>query len=213
MGEIIDITGQRFGKLTAIRRVDSVWECKCDCGNITYVRISYLKNGHTKSCGCKKFETKNLIHGKSKTRLYNIWDNMKARCYRKYSDKYKWYGERGIKMCDEWLGENGFISFQDWSLSNGYQDNLTIDRIDVNGNYEPNNCRWITQKEQCLNKRDTILFTYNGVTKPLKEWCREFDLKYYTIWKRIYVHHWSFEDAISSPKYTRSKDLMSKTQN
>lgn len=158
MRKIIDITGNKYNMLTVLRydhssddKGRSYWLCKCDCGNEKVILSDSLKNGNTKSCGCLKKQN-NQTNGLWNTRIYNIWRNMKGRCYNPKSYKnYKHYGGRGIKVCDEWL--NDFKSFYNWSITHGYRDDLTIDRIDVNGNYEPSNCRWITMQEQNRNKR------------------------------------------------------------
>ena len=126
---------------------------------------------------------------------------MKARCYnRKSIEQYKNYGGRGIIICDEWLGDNGFINFHNWAMQNGYSDDLTIDRIDVDGNYEPDNCRWVSRKIQSLNRRNTLFITYNGKTKPLIQWCEEYNMDYKCVWKRVFALNWDFEKAISTPK-------------
>ncbi len=125
-----------------------------------------------------------FIHGLKHSRIYNTWCRMKQKCYNSKDDHYKYYGERGIKVCDEWL--NDPIVFYNWSMENGYNDNLTIDRIDVDGNYEPSNCRWATQKQQVRNRRNTIHLTYKGQTKPLAEWCEILNLNYGTIKRRLY---------------------------
>lgn len=200
-----DITGQKFGRLTALYRLYNTkcktkWLCVCDCGNLKEVYITELIRGHTKSCGCLKRDTtisrnKRLrtTHGKTHTRLFNIWDAMKKRCYNKNVNNYKDYGGRGIKICDEWLHD--FQAFYDWSISNGYDDNLTIDRIDVNGNYEPNNCRWLTHKQQQRNKRNNKNYTINGVTHCLSEWCNIHNTNYKLVWDRIHIG-WAIERAL-----------------
>lgn len=125
--------------------------------------------------------------GLSNSRLYNIWLHMKGRCFRKTDDHYPHYGGRGITVCDDW---KNFESFRTWSLSNGYADDLTIDRINNDGNYEPSNCRWISMKKQCNNRRSNILVTINNVTHNIQEWSELSGLKYHTIYRRI-KHGWS----------------------
>lgn len=175
-----DLTNQKFNFLTVIQ-LDKIkngvtyWLCKCDCGKIRSVSRSHLKSGHTKSCGCKR-DCKSIRnpaykHGKRKTRLYQIWSNMKTRCYNSNNKRYKNYGARGIIICDEWLDkENGFMNFYNWAIKNGYQENLTIDRIDVNGNYKPNNCRWVNMKKQQNNRTNNMLIKYKNEIHTLQEW-------------------------------------------
>lgn len=159
MAKMIDLTGQRFGRLTVIKRNGSkdghaAWECVCDCGRHTVVNGRYLTSGKTKSCGCLHNELlaeRSRKHGMTGKRLYRIWHDMKNRCEYPKDKKYSYYGGRGIKVCNEW--STNFESFMTWALSNGYNDSLTIDRINNSGNYEPNNCQWITMKEQCKNRR------------------------------------------------------------
>ena len=148
MPKLNDLTGQRFGRLTVLERTELKWLCKCDCGNKKIVAGGHLVSGDTKSCGCLRIK-----HGMRNTRLYSIWHGMKERCYNTKHKFYKHYGGRGIKVCEEW--KNDFQTFADWALSHGYADNLTIDRIDVNGNYEPSNCQWATNAEQQRNKRNS----------------------------------------------------------
>ena len=161
MPPLIDITGQRFGRLTVVKRYDVTrWLCRCDCGNETYSDSYQLRKGITKSCGCLQKElcgNQHRKHGFTKTRLYRIYYRMKERCYRPTNDNYKYYGGLGITVCDEWL--KSFITFKDWALSHGYADNLTIDRINNELGYMPSNCRWITIQEQQKNrrKRGTVL--------------------------------------------------------
>lgn len=172
MPKFKDLTGEKFGNLTVLRRLNYcqtghtyLWECKCDCGKITIVRGGNLRTGHTISCGCKKGLIK---HNKWDTRLYHIYNNMKQRCNNPKNVWYKNYGARGIKICDSW--QNDFMSFYNWSINNGYSDELSIDRIDVNGNYEPNNCRWVTKLVQQNNMRRNKLITYKNKTHTVAEW-------------------------------------------
>jgi hypothetical protein len=155
MPKLIDLTGQRFGRLTVIERHDlKRWKCICDCGNVTYSDGYQLRKGITRSCGCYHAElcgNQHRKHGFTKTRLYRIFYKMKERCYRPTNDNYKYYGGLGIKICDEWL--NDFNSFAQWAITNGYEEHLTIDRIENEKDYCPENCRWVTIQEQQRNKR------------------------------------------------------------
>ena len=173
-----DITNQIFGSLRAVSvhhvsaHRERYWECICDCGNKTVARQSHLTSGRIKSCGCglgrksvekstKKPEKKPCPtrtkwyseFKKKNARLYTIWQGIKSRCYNEKNTCFHCYGGRGISICDEW--KSSFVTFANWALANGYDDTLSIDRIDVDGNYSPNNCRWITMKEQQRNKRKT----------------------------------------------------------
>lgn len=161
------LTGKRFGRLLVLGRVENhrtkggksqvQYKCQCDCGNIIVARGESLCSGNTKSCGCYEHDVHiamNTTHGKTGIRLYRIWQGMKQRCYYKKSTYYKDYGGRGISICDEW--KNDFQVFYNWAMSHGYSDKLSIDRINVDGNYEPSNCRWATNSEQQLNKRKKV---------------------------------------------------------
>lgn len=197
------LVGQRFGKLFVLDRVkkqacssgnkSSKFLCQCDCGNIVEVRRDHLLSGRTSSCGCNSHPIK---HGLLKSRLYGIWVGMKNRCYNINSTYYKNYGGRGITICDDWHYD--FISFYNWSIANGYSDDLSIDRIDVNGNYEPSNCRWVTDKVQGRNRRNNIYITYNDVTKTLAEWAELTGINYNTLYHRIHYYGWSIEKAFET---------------
>ena len=194
MGKFVDITGKRFGRLVAISGNERdchrnvLWTCKCDCGNEVKIILESLKNGRTKSCGCLNKEKRgknNLIHGKSKTRIYHIWRDMKDRCTNPSRSTYKYYGARGINVCKQWSGSNDFLNFYKWSMANGYKDDLTIDRIDVNGNYCPENCRWIDIKMQSNNKTDNKFISYNGETKTVAQWSEKLNIPYATLFNRL----------------------------
>ena len=214
---IEDLTGKKFNRLTAIEYIGHrTWLCRCECGNTVKVKAYDLKNGRTKSCGCFNAEkTKRMgekygkiygkiygklnihnaieaktTHGETKTRLYRIWKDIHGRCNNDSSGNY---GNRGITYCKEW--EN-FIPFRDWALANGYDDTLTIDRIDVNGNYEPANCRWVSRKIQCRNTRRNIFLTYNGETHCLKEWETITGLP---VQQRYTKCGWSVEKCLTEP--------------
>lgn len=156
-GNTKDLTNQRFGRLVAIYPTKKrskgeriIWLCHCDCGNLTEVASNNLLTGHTKSCGClwKEWRANNklgLKHGDARTRLYRIWKGMKARCLNSKNHAYKYYGGKGVSVCNEWI--NNYMAFKFWALLSGYADDLTIDKIDNRGNYEPGNCQWITQSE------------------------------------------------------------------
>lgn len=179
-------------------------KCLCDCGKEKVIRLNDIRSGKTKSCGCllkrsnkERFTKHNLCH----TRIYRIYKNIKSRC--KYSSlkQFKDYGGRGIEMCKEW--ENNFMSFYKWSLNNGYRDDLTIDRIDVNGNYCPENCRWATVFEQNNNKRTNHIIEYNGEKHSMREWCDILKLNYYRTRTRINNYGISIERAFNPSKFNR----------
>lgn len=167
MGKKIDLTGQRFGRLTVVEKNSTmkrkgysaqVWDCECDCGKHTLVTTSNLRGLNVQSCGCFKTDKIKIIgslttHGQTETDLYAVWKNMKQRCLNPKSQRYHNYGGRGITYCDEW---ELFEPFYEWSKNSGYRKGLSIDRINNNGNYEPSNCKWSTPKEQANNRRTNI---------------------------------------------------------
>ena len=198
-----DLIGKKFGKLTVIKNVgidkkyNTLWLCKCDCGNEKIVARYKLTIGNTKSCGClKKQHCSNLhkIHGLSNTKIGYTWRGMKSRCYNPKNENYKNYGGRGIKVCDEWL--NDFMNFYNWSINNGYKEDLSIDRINSDGNYEPNNCRWIPWKEQTRNTRRNRMITYNNETHCLAEWAEILGIDYSKLKNKINKTK-DFQEAIN----------------
>lgn len=210
MKNVKDITGQKFGRLTVLGRKQNdkknIWYCQCDCGNTAFVYKHDILTGKTKSCGCLRREVtaaKRKKHKMSHSRLYRIWNAMKERCLCETNPNYGNYGGRGISVCSKW--EDNFQAFYDWAMSNGYNDNLTLDRVDVNGNYEPSNCRWSTRKEQNFNKRNNRLLTYNGKTQTLQQWSDEIGMEYTTILYRI-EHGWTIEAALTVPPYATRKN-------
>lgn len=212
MSKLVDLTGNRYGDLVVVKRAENapggiaVWECLCDCGQTTLVRGNNLKRGAVKSCGCRRSKVKpTLRHGMSKTRLYREWAAIKRRCYLKTDPSYKNYGGRGIGMCDSW--KNSFELFAKWATNNGYSDELTIERINVNGNYCPENCKWIPWSEQQGNRTYCRFYTYNGETKNLVEWCKQFNLPYGTVHNRIYKLKWTFQRAISEPIHIEKRNI------
>lgn len=184
MGRFRDLTGQRFGRLVAIELDDDYispagyrkkrWRCKCDCGNNVTVWAGNLLSGHTYSCGCahlEKMAKGNPKHGKCHTRLYNIYCGIIQRCENKNSEYYYRYGQRGIKMCEEW--RNDFELFYNWAINNGYKESLSIDRINNNKDYCPDNCRWATRVEQANNTSRSHFIEFNGEKKTIAEWEKE----------------------------------------
>lgn len=205
MARLIDLTGMRFGRLTVVSRSDNrgkqpCWKCVCDCGTEKIVQGNSLRSGAIQSCGCLHREVTgsiNRTHGYTGTRLYMTWQNMRARCYRKSAKRYDDYGGRGITVCDEW--RVSFEAFRDWALQSGYSDELTIDRIDVNGNYEPGNCRWISNNEQQFNRRNNRNITFNGKTQTISQWAKEYGLECKTLQGRLDKSGWSIEKALTTP--------------
>lgn len=207
MGKMIDLTGQRFGRLTVIERAKNYvspngrqaarWICLCDCGNKTTVVGGDLRTGRTRSCGCfeqeSRYFSRNLVHGGFGTKLYNVWCGMKKRCYNSKNKFFKDYGGRGITVCDEWRDD--FAKFRDWAMANGYREGLSIDRIDNDKGYSPDNCRWTTREEQGNNKRSNRTFLVNGEKRTLAQLCREYQKNRSTVEDRL-NRGWTIEEAL-----------------
>ena len=213
--------GQRFGRLTVIgseRRTQGrgwLWIVRCDCGTVKRVAPVDVRKGAIRSCGCYHDEVCTARATKFKhsvyenKRLYGIYNGIKKRCYNKNEPRYRDYGARGIVMCDEWLNPvDGFDKFVDWSLSYGYADNLSIDRIDVNGNYSPDNCRWLTLSEQNGNKRDTVWVKYKGEMVRFQELCKRSVVSYDTTHDRVFKRGWDIERALTTPSMRGNTDKL-----
>ena len=203
MSRLIDLTGQRFGRLLVKERrgVDawksSMWLCLCDCGIECLVSSHNLRTGHTQSCGCLQREAASkahTTHGYRRTKLYGVWNSMVSRCHRKNCPAYSMYGGRGITVCDEWRTFEGFLV---WSLKNGYKEGLSIDRIDNDKGYSPGNCRWASAETQANNKRSNINVGFNGETHTISEWSRMLGIKEATLRKRL-KSGWSVEEAFNT---------------
>lgn len=189
----IDLTGMRFGNLIVLeecgrKRKEVQWKCLCSCGNITYVPGYCLRTEHTTSCGCMKGKKtpKSFRYIHNKDHINRAYTNMKTRCYNPNYYLFKHYGGKGITICDEWIGKDGFENFYKWSMQNGYKPSLSIDRIDNSKGYSPDNCRWVTMKEQQNNRTNNRLITANGETHTMAEWAEISGIPYITIQRRIY---------------------------
>lgn len=214
MGKFINLTGQKFGRLLVLERVENYiqpngtikarWKCLCECGKRCIVCSSELRYGRTKSCGCFKLEKikANMeTHGKSDTRLYIVWKSLKKRCNNPKDKYYHIYGGRGITVCDEWL--HNFQAFYDWSIANGYDETApiwqcTIERTDNTKGYSPDNCKWTTNKEQANNRRNNHLIEYQGKKQNLTQWAKEYGIKAPTLRMRL-KHGWSIEKSLTTP--------------
>lgn len=198
-----DETGNKYGDWIVLKCApkykyqSAKWICRCKCGKESIVRGSDLRNGKSKNCGCvTRNRFKNMIrkHGLDGTRINRIYWSMKERCYNQNHHKYSRYGGRGITMCDAW--KNDFMAFYNWAIANGYKDNLTIDRINNNGNYEPSNCRWATTKEQANNTSRNIRVSYKGITHTVAEWAKFLCIDYEKL--RIKIHKIGAEQTLSA---------------
>lgn len=202
----IDITGRRFGRWTVLeyegnRNGGSWYSCKCDCGTIKSTTYDRLKLGQSKSCGCLASEMRikrNLKHGQcargKETREWLSWRNMIGRCQNPKNTAYMNYGGRGIKVCDRWMEFTNF--FEDMGKC---PKNHTLDRIDVNGDYCPENCRWASYKQQARNTRKNLFFTVKGETKTLAEWAEIYQCRYGLVQKRVLQLGWDIEEALTIP--------------
>lgn len=206
MSKSNNLIGQRFGKLTVIERAENnkqgktMWKCVCDCGKVKLKPVSSydLKKGKVTSCGCNYFisnKSRNKKHGMTNTRLYEIWSSVKQRCYNKKSMAYKYYGGRGIAVCDEWV--NDFQAFYVWAMANGYRDDLTIDRIDNNKGYSPDNCRWATYKTQENNRTNNMIVEYKGQKYTVSQLSKILGISQPTLNWRI-KHNWA-ENELDIP--------------
>lgn len=202
-----DITGERFGRLVALHPDNSTrpksstalfWKFQCDCGNTTIANGNEVRKGKIKSCGCfhnesvsKRFKK----HGQSGSKLYDVWAAMKQRCYNPNNKDYKNYGNRGISMSTSW--RNNFSEFEKWAHQNGYQERLSIDRINYNGNYEPNNCRWTNPTVQANNTRKNVVIEFRGKKHTVAEWAKILGITYSTLEGRLNNYGWSAERALT----------------
>ena len=217
----IDMSGERYGKLVVltqagIQNKQMMWNCICDCGVRFVASGNSIRRGKTLSCGCVYKQSRPEIarksiakvkHGDSFERLYFVWNDIKSRCNNPNDISYKHYGARGIKVCEEW--EKDYTAFKSWAILNGYNKNAkrgecSIDRIDVNGNYSPENCRWISSKEQCNNKTNTIFIEIGGIRKTTSEWAELTGLRRDLIYSR-YKRGWKGEEIISKPDQHRAR--------
>ena len=219
--------GQKFNRLTIIafeivprtQYTMTKWIVRCDCGTLKSVAPNRVLDGNTKSCGCLKSEqtiaynrqTKKK-HGGRNERLYTIWHNMKQRCYGKTYKDYPNWGGRGIRVCDEW--KDDYVAFRTWALENGYEQKLSLDRIDVNGDYSPANCRWADWRTQAINRTTSLNFEVNGQIKNLTELAEEYGIKYTTLYQRVHCYGWDIEKSLKTPiKHHNAKSYLTKMKN
>ena len=212
MSRLKNLTGQRFGRLVVVSRASDYvtpkgqrktrWLCNCDCGKEHITTATNLQTGKTQSCGCWSNEdrrrTRHKKHGGFGTRLYRIYRGMWQRCYDFKVSQYPRYGGRGITICDEWLGEKGFETFREWALNHGYKETLSIDRVDNDKEYSPNNCRWATNKEQMNNRRCNVFLEMDGERHTMTEWAKITGINKETIISR-HRAGWSTYDILTKP--------------
>jgi hypothetical protein len=206
-----DLRDKRFGKLIAKDPIgannhkEMKWRCLCDCGNTHITTSNLLRKGFTtqcRACSIKQIGEKNKKYDVVSKRLYRCYANIKTRCTNKKQDPYNRYVNRGIDMCEEW--KNSYVVFQDWAIKNGYAENLTIDRIDNDGNYEPSNCRWVDRKTQSNNRRTNLILKYNGEEDTLSNWSDKLQIPYHYIQYRVYKGC-ELEEIVNEFNNTRHK--------
>lgn len=202
-GQVIDHTGKVFGRLRVLRHAGKrgkyhYWTCICECGNTKDVQAAALNHGHTKSCGClAKDANGRRTHGMSQSREHLIWRQMIARCSNPKHNRYTRYGGRGIVVCDRWLGQDGFAAFYK-DMGPCPSSDHQIDRLDNDGDYQPDNCRWATRKEQARNRRNNHHLVVDGVSKTIAEWAEDMDVKQHMIICRL-RRGWSERRAVLTP--------------
>ncbi len=202
--KFLDVTGRVFGRLYVMNPIIEEkfpikFLCKCECGKTISTTSSRLLNGNTRSCGCYRTELflkKITTHGKYGTKVYETWHGMKTRCLNSKDPSFKWYGARGIKICDRWMRFENF--YQDMGEPS---KGMTLDRIDNNGNYGPGNCRWVSFEENNNNKRNNVLIEFNGEKKTISQWSRKMKIKRNILTYRL-MAGWSIDDCFH--KKTRS---------
>lgn len=208
LGRWVDITGRRYGRLVVLSYSHAIgythyYLCQCDCGKQTTVAKNALTTGKQVSCGCYRSEVIKNINKlpDNYLQLGKIFRGMKARCYNPRSVRYKRYGGRGIKICEEWLQD--INTFRSWAVENGYKPGLSIDRINNDGDYSPDNCRWVQPKDQLSNCSINVFVEFNGKCQTLAQWSRELNIPTSTLHNRIRVHGWPIERALTEPVRSR----------
>lgn len=200
MARALELTGQRFGRWLVLERSSNTdsgsttWWCRCDCGTMKVARSGDLRSGKSISCGCYNEEV-STTHHMTNTRIHQCWSNMKARCSNPNIPNYANYGARGIKVCGRWLD---FINFYE-DMKEGYNDMLEIERVDVNGNYELANCKWVTEKEQGNNKRTTRFYKVDGITDTLKNLCYTYKISFSCVRARV-EKGMGIDEALKTPQ-------------
>ena len=204
-----DVIGKRYGRWTVVAIATTTsgkspcYTCRCDCGTVRNVRVARLESGKSQSCGClqkEQMSKRTKRHGETDSRLHVIWRGMKQRCGNSNASEYNAYGGRGIEVCKEW--RDSFETFRDWALANGYQDNLTIDRIDNDGPYSPENCRWLTRGDQNSNKSNNRRITIGEENHTVTEWAELMGIPRNTIYTRL-KRGWAEEAAVMTPQKAR----------